>query len=113
MARRSHRFLLLPRLLGLLCVCICAQAPLAGDAPAKVRLTLLGTTDIHGNIEPWDYYPDRPANRGLAKIATLVRRIRAANRHVFLLDPGDTTRARRWRITSPGKTRARRIPRSR
>src|SRR5713101_1512945 len=91
MARRPRRFLLLPRLLGLLCVCITAQAPLiAGDAPAKVRLTLLGTTDIHGNIEPWDYYPDRPANRGLAKIATLVRRIRAAEPHVLLLDSGDT-----------------------
>jgi len=93
MARRPRRFLLLPRLLwllGLLCVCICAQAPLAGDAPTKVRLTLLGTTDIHGNIEPWDYYPDRPANRGLAKIATLVRRIRAAEPHVLLLDSGDT-----------------------
>src|SRR5713226_8249577 len=88
MARRSRHFLLL--LLGLLCVCICAQAPLAGDAPTKVRLTLLGTTDIHGNIEPWDYYPDRPANRGLAKIATLVRRIRAAEPHVLLLDSGDT-----------------------
>src|SRR6266852_6519322 len=93
MARHSRRFLLLPRLLwllGLLSVCICAQAPLAGDAPTKVRLTLLGTTDIHGNIEPWDYYPDRPANRGLAKIATLVRRIRAADPHVLLLDSGDT-----------------------
>jgi 2',3'-cyclic-nucleotide 2'-phosphodiesterase/3'-nucleotidase len=50
---------------------------------------LLGTTDIHGNIEPLDYYANRPGNRGLAKIATLIRRVRAEQPHVLLLDSGD------------------------
>jgi 2',3'-cyclic-nucleotide 2'-phosphodiesterase (5'-nucleotidase family) len=62
----------------------------AAEASDKVSLTLLGTTDLHGNIEPLDYYLDQPANRGLAKIATLVRRIRAEQSHVLLLDSGDT-----------------------
>jgi len=75
----------------LACVFLLARGPcVAGDAPATVHLTLLGTTDIHGNIEPFDYYANQPANRGLAKIATLIRRVRAAEPHVLLLDSGDT-----------------------
>lgn len=56
----------------------------------QVVITLLGTTDLHGNIMPVDYYANRPANRGLAKIATLIRQERAANPHALLLDCGDT-----------------------
>ncbi len=72
-----------------------ARAPAGpADALAKVTLTLLGTTDIHGNIEPLDYYTNQPANRGLAKMATLIRAIRDAQpvgqRNVLLLDSGDT-----------------------
>ncbi len=100
MAPRPLRAPLLARLLcllGLFALCLPAQvARAAGDAAAqaaasqKVRLTLLGTTDIHGHIMPVDYYADTPANLGLAKIATLVRQIRAAEPHVLLLDAGDT-----------------------
>ncbi len=60
-----------------------------GRAPAKVTLTLLGTTDLHGNIEPFDYYANQPANRGLAKVATLIRRERAERPNLLLLDSGD------------------------
>ena len=75
----------------LLCFALSTSLPLrAGDAPAKVTLALLGTTDLHGNIEPFDYYANRPANRGLAKIATLIRRVRAEQSNVLLLDSGDT-----------------------
>ena len=93
--KSNRRLLHLARLrglLGLVCVLLLAHPPLAAsDAPATVRLTLLGTTDVHGNIEPVDYYANQPANRGLAKIATLIRRVRASERHVLLVDSGDTT----------------------
>src|ERR1700688_3314784 len=55
-----------------------------------VHLTLLGTTDLHGHIEPLDYYTNKPAQLGLAKIATLIRRVRAEQPNVLLLDSGDT-----------------------
>ena len=75
-------------------ICVSAMGGNAGrtqQAPSsQVHITLLGTTDIHGNILPEDYYANRPANRGLAKIETLVRQIRASQPNVLLLDSGDT-----------------------
>jgi 2',3'-cyclic-nucleotide 2'-phosphodiesterase/3'-nucleotidase len=71
--------------------------------PGKaVRLTVMGSTDLHGNVFNWDYfknaeYDDSAHNDiGLAKISTLVSAVRdriAADRHAprpLLLDAGDT-----------------------
>ncbi len=67
-----------------------------------VRLTVIGTTDLHGNVVNWDYFKnteyDDPAHNdiGLAKISTLVTAVRdriAADRYAprpLLLDAGDT-----------------------
>lgn len=59
-------------------------------APERVQITILGTTDLHGNILPVDYYTNKPDNRGLAKVATLIRRIRKEHPNVVLIDSGDT-----------------------
>ena len=56
----------------------------------RVQITILGTTDLHGNIYATDYYTNKPDNRGLAKIATLVKRIRKEQPNVLLIDSGDT-----------------------
>jgi 2',3'-cyclic-nucleotide 2'-phosphodiesterase/3'-nucleotidase len=58
--------------------------------PQRVHITVLGTTDLHGNIYPVDYYTDKPDNRGLAKIATLIKRARNENPNTLLIDSGDT-----------------------
>ena len=64
--------------------------PRQGSANAdKVHLVLLGTTDLHGRIEPLDYWTNKPANLGLAKIATLVHQVRAEQPNVLLFDSGD------------------------
>ena len=55
-----------------------------------MRVTVLATTDLHGNIYPIDYFTGEPANRGLARIATLIRAARAANPNSLLIDCGDT-----------------------
>ena len=65
-------------------------APAGRVAPERIQITLLGTTDLHGNINPIDYYTDKPDNRGLAKIATLIKRIRKEQPNVVLVDSGDT-----------------------
>lgn len=59
-------------------------------APDRVQITILGTTDLHGNINPIDYYTNKPDNRGLAKVATLIKRIRKEQPNVVLIDSGDT-----------------------
>ncbi len=59
-------------------------------APERVQITILGTTDLHGNINPIDYYTNKPDNRGLAKVATLIKRVRKEQSNVVLVDSGDT-----------------------
>lgn len=56
----------------------------------ELTVRVLATTDLHGNIYPYDYYAARTAQRGLAKIATLIATERAANPNTVLLDCGDT-----------------------
>lgn len=55
-----------------------------------VTIQVLATTDMHGNILPWDYYTSRTVPRGLAKVATLIKQARAANPNTLLIDNGDT-----------------------
>ncbi len=59
-------------------------------SPPRVQVTILSTTDLHGNILPVDYYTNKPAERGLAKAATIIRQARAENPNLILLDSGDT-----------------------
>ncbi len=58
---------------------------------SRQTITLLSTTDIHGHIEPIDYFSNKPSNFSLAKIATLVNEQRAEAPKALLLDCGDTT----------------------
>lgn len=78
--------------IGLLAIaCLLALVPLTGgSAQTRVHLTVLGTTDLHGNIYPLDYYTNKPDNRGLAKVATLIKRVRKENPNTLLVDSGDT-----------------------
>ncbi|UYM04120.1 bifunctional metallophosphatase/5'-nucleotidase [Solicola gregarius] len=75
-----------------------AGAPTFAAKPNRRTLTVLGTTDLHGNVYNWDYYRDAPYDDadgndvGLAKIATLVEALRHKRgaKRTLLLDNGDT-----------------------
>jgi len=56
----------------------------------RSHITILSTTDLHGNIYPIDYNTNQPDVRGLARVATIVRRARQEEPHLLLLDSGDT-----------------------
>ncbi|MGW7288024.1 bifunctional metallophosphatase/5'-nucleotidase [Streptomyces sp. NPDC054847] len=69
-----------------------------GRPRKRYSFTVLGTTDLHGNVFNWDYFTDKEFDDkahndvGLAKISTLVNRIREEKgRHnTLLIDAGDT-----------------------
>ena len=52
-------------------------------------LYILQTTDVHGNIWPYNYFRDDSADYGLAKIYTRVIDYRKHHKNVILLDGGD------------------------
>ncbi|MFC4355206.1 bifunctional 2',3'-cyclic-nucleotide 2'-phosphodiesterase/3'-nucleotidase [Chryseomicrobium palamuruense] len=55
-----------------------------------VAMQILGTTDIHTNIMPYDYYKDNATQSlGLAKTATLIKQARQENPNSILVDNGD------------------------
>ncbi len=56
----------------------------------QTTITVLATTDMHGNLYPIDYVTDQPAARGLARMATLIRAAEAENPNHLLIDCGDT-----------------------
>src|ERR1035437_3221864 len=66
---------------------LCAASVLAAQ---QVTVTMLATTDLHGNVVPVDYVTGQPAARGLAELATLIRQARAGNANTLLIDCGDT-----------------------
>jgi 2',3'-cyclic-nucleotide 2'-phosphodiesterase/3'-nucleotidase len=71
---------------AVLAIMLCA----AGAQAKRVTVTLLATTDLHGNLYPVDYFTAKPANRGLAKIATLIHAVRRKSPNTILIDCGDT-----------------------
>ncbi|MBZ4318832.1 bifunctional metallophosphatase/5'-nucleotidase [Streptomyces huiliensis] len=64
----------------------------------RYAFTVMGTTDLHGNVFNWDYFTDAEFDDkahndvGLAKISTLVKQVRKAKgrRNTLLIDAGDT-----------------------
>ena len=63
--------------------------PFAGAAPC-LRLRLLGLTDLHANLYPYDYYHDHPDNSvGLARTASLIAEARKESPNCLLFDNGD------------------------
>jgi 2',3'-cyclic-nucleotide 2'-phosphodiesterase/3'-nucleotidase len=75
-----------------------AQAVEAEPGAKRYAFTVLGTTDLHGNVFNWDYFTDKEFDDkdhndvGLAKVSTLVNRVRAekGRRNTLLIDAGDT-----------------------
>ncbi|MVO87015.1 bifunctional metallophosphatase/5'-nucleotidase [Streptomyces sp. p1417] len=76
-------------------------APAASHGGGRTRrysFTVMGTTDLHGNVFNWDYFTDKEFDDkdhndvGLAKISTLVNQVRRekGRRNTLLIDAGDT-----------------------
>ena len=55
----------------------------------EVHITILGTSDVHGNIMNYDYYKVKTYSQGFATVSTKVKEVRNENENVVLLDTGD------------------------
>jgi len=87
-----------------------AQAGTGGSTSRTVKLTVLGTTDLHGNVYNWDYFKNAEFDDadhndiGVAKVKTVIDRERAkAPGAVLVLDAGDTDG---WPTTSTWPSRS-------
>ncbi len=84
------KILLLIAVLGLLV----AMSFSAATAAETKDLVILGTSDIHGNVDNYDYFTDSvptgSSARGLTKVATYVKNTLASNPNTILIDDGDT-----------------------
>lgn len=76
-----------------------AEAATPGRRPeSDVTITVMGTSDLHSNAVNWDYYKDAAYSDsagnvvGLARVSSLVKRIRASRgrERTLLFDAGDT-----------------------
>ena len=56
----------------------------------KVEIKILGTSDVHGRILPWNYAADEEDNSGsYAQISTYVKKVRENNKNVLFMEVGD------------------------
>ena len=65
-------------------------AAFAAEAEGEKHITILGTSDMHGNI--WGYsYEDNAEtdNNGMARLYTYIQQVRTENPNTFLVDAGD------------------------
>ncbi|KQX13266.1 multifunctional 2',3'-cyclic-nucleotide 2'-phosphodiesterase/5'-nucleotidase/3'-nucleotidase [Streptomyces sp. Root431] len=80
---------------------VAAPAEAHGHRPKPAKrysFTVMGTTDLHGNVFNWDYFTDKEFDDkahndiGLAKISTLVDQVREEKGrcNTLLIDAGDT-----------------------
>jgi 2',3'-cyclic-nucleotide 2'-phosphodiesterase (5'-nucleotidase family) len=66
------------------------EPPLDRLGRPRLRLRLLGLTDLHANLYPYDYYRDCPDDSvGLARVASLVAEARGEAPNCLLFDNGD------------------------
>ena len=61
----------------------------AADAGQK-QITILGTSDVHGNIWGYSYENNKETTDGLARVYTYVQQVRAENPNTILVDAGDS-----------------------
>lgn len=54
-----------------------------------VNIKIIETSDVHGNIFPYDFKNDKVLNYSLAQVSTLVKMEREKEQEVILLDNGD------------------------
>ncbi len=78
-------------MLSLLLILVAIPFTSFADDQTVIDITILGTSDLHGRIYPYEYATDsKDTDAGLAKVSTVVKELRADNPNSILFDCGDT-----------------------
>ena len=65
-------------------------AALAAESGGEKTITILGTSDMHGNIWGFSYEDNaETTNNGMARLYTYIQQVRAENPNTILIDAGD------------------------
>ena len=88
MQRSSKKIITLLVVAAMLISFLSFIAPIT-KAQTSTKVTIMATSDEHGNVYPIDYYTLKSAERGLAKVYTLVKQVRAENPNSILISNGD------------------------
>ena len=65
-------------------------AALAAENSGEKTITILGTSDMHGNIWGFSYEDNaETTNNGMARLYTYIQQVRAENPNTILIDAGD------------------------
>ncbi|MBV7390996.1 5'-nucleotidase C-terminal domain-containing protein [Enterococcus sp. ALS3] len=68
------------------------EAQVAEAAVSNGKLTILGTSDVHGQLWDWSYEDNKEVPVGLSQVSSTVNKIRKENANgVVLIDNGDMT----------------------
>ncbi|HWR66507.1 MAG TPA: 5'-nucleotidase C-terminal domain-containing protein [Bellilinea sp.] len=91
----TKKFQVLLALILVLSLAISVVRPTGTAIAAETRnIVILGTADIHGNVDNYDYFTDSvptgSSARGLAKIWTYAQGVALTNPNTILIDNGDT-----------------------
>ncbi len=75
----------------LLALILCLPILGASAEDGTTAITILGTSDMHGNIWGFSYEDGKEtANNGMARLYTYIQQVRAENPNTILIDCGDT-----------------------
>ncbi len=55
----------------------------------EIDLRIIHTTDVHGNLIPYDYIKEKSGSGSMARLMSFMKEVRAKDAHVLLLDGGD------------------------
>jgi 5'-nucleotidase / UDP-sugar diphosphatase len=69
----------------------------------EVPITILHTCDLHGHILPTESYEGQTNVGGIARCATMIHQIRAAEKNVLLVDAGDALQGTAVSFLSDGQ----------
>lgn len=74
---------------GLLSAVCCMSLTVCATSAWAQTVTVLYTTDIHGQVFDYDYVRQEECNFGLHKASTYIKSVRDTTKNVILLDNGD------------------------